>query len=86
LAGCEVIDHAKAGLKTITEQGGEILGCCHEALKVIPDERDHTWGYNVIRILAEKRLREGRLTQHCTGPARRNGPRDSNTSRRRAGQ
>lgn len=66
LVGCEVIDHAGAGLMTITEHGPEILGRCPQPLKVVPDERDHTWGYNVIRVLAEKRLREGRLSSRSS--------------------
>jgi hypothetical protein len=54
LAGHRVIEHAKAHLKTITEHGPEILGCCDAPLEVRPDPRDHAWGFNVIRVLAEK--------------------------------
>jgi hypothetical protein len=56
LRGHRVIEQGDAHLKTITEQGGEILGYCEFPLPVVPDPRDHTWGYNVVRILAEKHL------------------------------
>ena len=59
LAGHRVVEHAKAHLKTITEHGREILGCVDFPLEVAPDHRDHTWGYNVIRILAEKHAKVG---------------------------
>jgi hypothetical protein len=59
LVGHRVIEHAKAHLKTITEQGGEILGRVEVPLPVVPDPRDHVWGYNVIRILAEKHAKAG---------------------------
>ena len=56
LRGHRVIEQGDAHLKTITEQGGEILGNCDVQLPIVHDPRDHTWGYNVIRILAEKHL------------------------------
>lgn len=56
LRGHRVIEQGQAHLKAITLQGGEILGCCDLPLPVVPDPRDHTWGYNVIRILAGKQL------------------------------
>ena len=59
LAGRRVIEHAKAHLKTITEHGRAILGCCDTPLEVRPDPGDHAWGYNVIRILAEKHAKAG---------------------------
>jgi hypothetical protein len=59
LAGHRVIEHANAHLKTITEHGRQILGCCSVPLQVVPDPRDHAWGYNVIRILAEKYAKAG---------------------------
>jgi hypothetical protein len=59
LLGHRVIEHAGAHLKTITEHGREILGCCQTPLEVRADPRDHTWGYNVIRILAEKHAKAG---------------------------
>ena len=62
LRGCRVIEHADAHLKTITEHGPEVVGHCDFPLQIDPDPREHTWGYNVIRILANKHLREGRLT------------------------
>lgn len=62
LRGCRVIEHAGAHLKTITRHGPEILGHCDFFLEIDPDPRNHTWGYNVIRILANKHLREGGLT------------------------
>ena len=40
LAGHRVIEHADAHLKTITEHGREVLGCCDPPLEVAPDPRD----------------------------------------------
>jgi hypothetical protein len=59
LLGHRIIERANAHLKTITEQGGEILGCVEVPLQVVPEERDHTWGYDVLRVLAEKHAKAG---------------------------
>lgn len=68
LLNCRVIEHAKAHIKAITEHGPEILGHCTALLNVDPDDRDHAWGYGVIRVLANKHLREGRLATGYSGP------------------
>lgn len=62
LWGCKVIEQAKAHLKVVTEHSPEILGCCDPLLEVLPSNRECTWGYNVIRVLAEKHLRNGTPT------------------------
>jgi hypothetical protein len=47
LVSHRIIEHAKAHLKTITEHGGQqTVGRCDMPLDVVPDDRDHTWGYN----------------------------------------
>ncbi|HEY0008661.1 MAG TPA: hypothetical protein VGB55_08050 [Tepidisphaeraceae bacterium] len=56
LAGHFVIEQAMAHIKTITENGRQILGCCDTPLKVVAKQCDPytTWGYKVITLLAER--------------------------------
>ena len=54
IAGRPVLEQGRAHIKTITENGGAILGCRPLDLDGIRNEwPEHTWGYDVIVLLAE---------------------------------
>ena len=58
ISSTKILEKGFAHIKTITESGAEITGAIEPCwgYPEIMEERDdiHTWGYNVINILAEK--------------------------------
>jgi len=58
LFGREVLAHAFAHIKAVTESGGLILGKARLQFRSLPTEAEvlsfSTWGYGVPRVLAQK--------------------------------